>query len=515
MSTLPSRREALQAFTGMAPLWSAAGATLTARAFDPEGKPAGTAQLGSLLLNSAEGRPFELLPKTTGGGTVTIGLPGQNFELAMLLPVRGFGEVYLYADDIRGPEVLLNYEFARSRAAFVRRYVTAAQAEGVGFTAEVTRRLDAGETALKRASSAREFAARVGHSNDSLAETMWAGEMAALQRARHLIRRQGPRPGFLFGAGAFGYARSEEYAKKYDALLNFATLPFYRNAIERTEGSPAYSAVEAILSKMAGTPLLLKGHPLVWMHNSSLPPFLKDKSFEQVRESCRSYVLGSVSQFRSRIHVWDIINEAHDWANDPNYSQEQLLELTRMASQTTRLADPTAFRIVNCCCIWGEYVATRRTYSGSLDRPSRTPFEYLRALQDAGVEYDGIGLQLYCPGRDMLEIERLIERFFVFGKPIHITEAGIPSLHDFAPPARDNPYPINAVWHGAKWNEQIQADWVEQFYTLCYSMPQVQAITWWSLNDPGYIPNSGFLTRELKPKESYQRLLKLIVDWRS
>jgi hypothetical protein len=45
-------------------------------------------------------------------------------------------------------------------------------------------------------------------------------------------------------------------------------------------------------------------------------------------------------------------------------------------------------------------------------------------------------------------------------------------------------------------------------------MPQVQAITWWSLSDPGYIPNSGFLTRDLKPKESYQRLLKLIADWR-
>jgi endo-1,4-beta-xylanase len=514
MSDNPNRREVLLSFGAAAPLWSAAGASLTARAFDPEGKPVGSAQLESLLLNNPEGRPFELLPKIAGEGTITIGLPGQKFELAMLLPVRGFGEVYLYANDVRGPEVLLNYEFARSRAAFVRRYVKAAQVAGVNFSTEVTKRLEAGEAALKQATGTREVPARVGHSNDSLAETMWAGEMAALERARHRIRRQGPRPGFLFGAGAFGYARSEEYARQYDALLNFATLPFYRNAIERTEGSPAYTQVQGILDKTAAKPLLLKGHPLVWMHNSSLPPFLKNKSFDQIRESCRNYVLGSVSRFRSRIHVWDIINEAHDWANDPNFSQEQLLELTRMASEATRLADPTAFRVVNSCCIWGEYVATRKTYSGSLDRPSRTPFEYLRALRDAGVDYEGVGLQLYCPGRDMLEVERLIERFFVFGKPIHITEAGIPSLHDFGPPARDNPYPINAVWHGAKWNEQLQADWVEQFYTLCYSMPQVQAITWWSFNDPGYIPNSGFLTRDLKPKESYQRLLKMIADWR-
>ena len=52
----------------------------------------------------------------------------------MRLGVPTFGEVYLYADDVRGPEVLLNYEFARSRAALVRRYVKAAQAEGVSFS---------------------------------------------------------------------------------------------------------------------------------------------------------------------------------------------------------------------------------------------------------------------------------------------------------------------------------------------------------------------------------------------
>jgi endo-1,4-beta-xylanase len=515
MFDMLNRREALQSFAGMAASWSAAGSTLTARAFDTEGKPAGSALLGSLLLNNAEGRPFELLPQVKGDGAVTIGLPNQKFELAMLLPVRDFGEVYLYADDIRGPEVLLNYEFARSRASFVRRYVKAAQAEGVSFSAGLIRRLEAGEAALNRARSAGEIPARVRHSNDSLAETMWAGEMAALERARHRIQRQGPRPGFLFGAGAFGLARPGEYAERYAALLNFATLPFYRNNIERTEGSPNYSAVQSILDKAATTTLLLKGHPLVWMHNSSLPAFLKNRSFEEVKASCRDYVLRSVGRFRSRIHVWDIMNEAHDWADDPNYSQQQLAELTRMASEATRLADPTAFRIVNNCCVWGEYVATRKTYSGSLDRPSRTPFEYMRALRDARVDYDGLGLQLYCPGRDMLEIERQIERFFVFGKPIHITEAGIPSRHDFGPPASDNPYPINSVWHGTKWNEEIQADWVEQFYTLCYSMPQVQAITWWSFTDPGYIPNSGLLTRDLKPKLSYQRLLKLIGEWRA
>jgi len=107
------------------------------------------------------------------------------------------------------------------------------------------------------------------------------------------------------------------------------------------------------------------------------------------------------------------------------------------------------------------------------------------------------------------------------GKPIHITELGIPSANErrtlatYEERGRTIPYPIDAVWHGTEWSEQIQADWVEQFYTICYSMPAVQAITWWDFTDPGYMPNGGFLTRDLRPKPSHDRLLKLIAQWRA
>jgi endo-1,4-beta-xylanase len=517
-----NRREALLSVAGVAPLWAAAAdVTLTCRAFDPAGKPAASRQLETLLTWDMNGRPFELVPKITGDGTLTIPRPNRPFEIFMRLPVRDFGEVYLYASDVRGPEVLLNYEFARSRAAFVRRYVTAAQKESVSFSAAMMKRLEAGEAALKQATAASDTPTRVRLSNDSLAETMWAGEMAALERARDRIRRQGRRPGFLFGCNSFGYARGEEYAKRFTDLLNFGTVPFYRGTTEPAEGKYDYSRVDRILEKSINSSLLIKGHPLLWLNKASLTDYLRKMNFGQFRESTRGFILNTVGKYRSRIHAWDIINEAHDWANEMRYSGDQCVELTRMASQATRVADPTAFRVVNTCCIWADYVATRLSNMGTLDRPSRTVFEYLNSLQDAKVDYDGLGLQIYCPGRDMLEIERHIERFFVFNKPIHITELGIPSannkdtLSTYEERQRRIPYPIDAVWHGTEWTEQAQADWAEQFYTICYSKPQVEAITWWDFTDPGYMPNGGFLTRDLKPKQSYERLAKLFESWRA
>src|SRR4029078_6553449 len=128
----------------------------------------------------------------------------------------------------------------------------------------------------------------------------------------------------------FGYAASDRYREEFNGLLNFATVPFYRNQTERTEGALDYSRVDATLEKAAGTPLLLKGHPLLWFKRQNMPEFLLKKSWIEVKASSREYALNTVGRYRSRIHTWDVINEAHDWANEMHYSPEQMVEITGM-----------------------------------------------------------------------------------------------------------------------------------------------------------------------------------------
>lgn len=528
-----TRRNWIAAAASMAALVERSRASMqgargeSVRAVDASGAPAPNQWLSNLLLVRPDSRPFDVVSEPKGDGTATIELPREKFDLTMVMRVRDFGEVYLHADNagahysaaqVRGRELLLNYEFARSRSALVRRYVKAAQTEGVNFSTETMRRIERGEAALAKATAARETSARAGHANDSLAETMWAGEMAAVERARHRINRQGPRPGFLFGAFASGYARSEEYARRFNALLNYATVPFYRTAIERVEGSPDYRNAESIVEKMAGTGMAPKGHPLLWVCRYGIPEFMAKRPWEEIKRSCRDYVLRSVGRFRSRIHAWDVINEAHDWANELRLEHDQLLELTRLAAESARLADPTAFRVINCCLPWGEYVAYGQTpFGDEFKRPARTPLEYYRAVEDARIPYDAVGIQVYCPGRDMLEIERQLERFFIFGKPVHITELGIPTSSEGI--TGGGPLPYEHVWHGDTWNERIQADWIEQFYTICYSKPEIQAITWWVFSDSRSsradpLDRTGLLRSDAQPKESYQRLMDLLASWR-
>jgi endo-1,4-beta-xylanase len=163
------------------------------------------------------------------------------------------------------------------------------------------------------------------------------------------------------------------------------------------------------------------------------------------------------------------------------------------------------YRIINSCCTWGENVSYHQP-------PQHSPLEYLQTCLQAGIEFEAIGLQLYYPDRDLFEIDRQLERFSQLGKPIHITELGVSS----ATTIDELSYlkePIGR-WRSV-WSEAIQGDWVEQFYTLCYSKSYIKAISWWDLTDNGnFWPHGGLVNQYLTPKLAYERLKNLIQTWR-
>jgi endo-1,4-beta-xylanase len=68
-------------------------------------------------------------------------------------------------------------------------------------------------------------------------------------------------------------------------------------------------------------------------------------------------------------------------------------------------------------------------------------------------------------------------------------------------------------WH-APWSEAVQADWVEQVYTLAYSKPAIESVTWWDLSDQStFWPFGGLLNRQNRPKAAYYRLQGLKRVW--
>jgi hypothetical protein len=107
----------------------------------------------------------------------------------------------------------------------------------------------------------------------------------------------------------------------------------------------------------------------------------------------------------------------------------------------------------------------------------------------------------------------MLDRFKVFGKPMHITEIATASI-DGPDPKSMRPNSTAPGWHD-KWSEETQADWLEGIYTLVYSKSEFEAIGWWDLADAGghFWPHGGLLREDLTPKLAYHRLGDLQKRW--
>src|SRR5580704_7923335 len=185
--------------------------------YDAQGEPQTPSAVERFHLCDALMRPFTVPFETDSGGIRFTPPSDKPFRIAVPLTVPGFGQVFVYADDggqgytarsLSGASPLvLNYVFARDRMATVRKVGADCKKLGVVITPETQQRIDSAQASLTRAEAAgSDRTAQVRASMESLRDSLWAGEMLVIGRARNAIARRSPRKGFLFGCNGFGLA---------------------------------------------------------------------------------------------------------------------------------------------------------------------------------------------------------------------------------------------------------------------------------------------------------------------
>lgn len=521
----------------ISPVFAQVSGEIQCLAYDADGQPLPQTALERFYICDSLMRPITV-PFETGRGEVRFTPPAdKSFRIALPMTVPGFGQVFVYADDGgdgynesslgRANPIVLNYAFARDRMATVRKVETDCRQSGVVIPPETQKRIDTAQSSLARAEVAgRDKTAQVRASMESLRDSLWAGELLVLARARAAIEHRPPRAGFLFGCNGFGLAPGyPQTLNQFAAVFNYTTIPIYEGWVEREKGHPDYSVFEAALNTLMGTTILPKGHPGIWLEPENTPKWLQNLSYDETKQYCLEHVRQAISRYRHRVHIWDVINEAHvqpEVNRGMNgFTREDNVDLTVSALRTAHEADPTCFRVVNITGTWADYYMGEHPEGTEWQRRpapwQQSPYDYLSMLRDADARYEAIGLQYYHSGRDMLEFERDLESFNHFGKPIHVTEMGFPS--SVAPFPAQEQYAYwgggnggeKMTWHN-EFTETVQADWVEYAYTIAYSKPWIEAITYWDFNGRGH---DGFVQEDGTPRESYQRLKDLLAKWRN
>ena len=320
---------------------------------------------------------------------------------------------------------------------------------------------------------------------------------------------------FLFGCNIFCWGPKEDryrkggeqrhqaaYRNQFESLFNYATLPFYWMYYEPHPDEPRHAYMDTLVEWCRERGIAVKGHPLAW--NWFDPSWLPDDS-DEIHRRQLARIDDCAARFAGRVNRWDVVNEATHYDRpkfvsqiSPKYTamwkKYGRMELTRECFLRARKANPDATLLIN------DY---------RLDTEYEKVIEQLVDPQGKRL-YDVIGMQSHM-GSKAWPNERIwksCEQFARFGVPLHFTEASVVSGTGTG--RDDNQNPTNFSKPEA---ETVQAREAVRFYTVAFSHPAVEAITWWDFCDWSDSGSAmGLLRKDMTAKPIYSELKALIKD---
>jgi len=309
---------------------------------------------------------------------------------------------------------------------------------------------------------------------------------------------------FLFGSNIFkwGNCRSDAdnktYNDRYAAMLNYATLGYYWWSYESERGKPKHDHAKQVAEWCKANGIATKGHPLAW--NYSDAEWYKDVDADELFRLQLGRIDDCVRTMVGVVDRWDVVNEATHFDRELESAHHTAMwrkignvEFVKSCFVEARKAGPNATLLINDYCTDEEYV------------------KLIEQLIDADGKrlYDVIGIQSHMHKGvwSNTQLWETCERFARFGVPLHFTELTILSGQNGWELAKSG-----TVWASTPEGEAQQKNDVIRVYTMLFSHPAVEAITWWDFTDQHSWQGApaGFLRDDMTPKPAYEALLERI-----
>ena len=293
-----------------------------------------------------------------------------------------------------------------------------------------------------------------------------------------------------------------------ESAVNYTTLGYYWPSYERERGKPNHAYAKQVVEWCKANGIAAKGHPLAWNSSADAAWFRNVDSDELFRLQI-ARIDDCVTTMSGLIDCWDVVNEVTEFDRDAKarknlsaftaeytamWKKVGQIELTKACFVEARKVGPNAKLLIN------DYITSEK-YAKVIEQ-----------LVDADGKrlYDAIGIQSYLHNGvwSNVKIWEICERFARFGVPIHFTEMAIVSSQ------RDSENkmggrPLQSTPEG----EEKQKNDVLRVYTMLFSHPSVEAITWFYFSDAGdnwQTSGAGLLRRDMSPKPAYNALLEQI-----
>jgi endo-1,4-beta-xylanase len=306
---------------------------------------------------------------------------------------------------------------------------------------------------------------------------------------------------FLFGCNIFvlnpddASNLQKRYQERYKALLNYATLPFYCGAYEPEKGKTGEERLRKMATWCRENGIRVKGHPVVW--HEVFPKWIGDA--EPMEPLLRKRIAETIGGFKGLVDWWDVVNESLVAPNQKHAYGAWVKQI-----------GPT--EAVDKCLRWAAEASPKGCFLVNDFKIDPQYEKELADLRERKAPFQAIGLQSHMHAGEwpMDRVWSVCETYAKIGLPLHFTEVTVLSGPKEKPMTDYHRHRTD--WNTTPEEEVKQADYVEKLYTLLFSHPSVEAITWWDFSDHGAWMGApaGFLRKDMSPKPVYERLLAKI-----
>lgn len=312
---------------------------------------------------------------------------------------------------------------------------------------------------------------------------------------------------FLFGAVCYAYGTfktremNELFSEEFANIFNYTMIPYHWSWYEPKYHQYNEPYCSNLIKWSQSKNIKRKLHALIW--HECCPDWLTDD--DDIKERYRERISHLMVNYGDDFDFIDLANETtvNDRFDNPVSRWVKKfgpMNMLKFGTELVRSFKPDA-RL-----IYGDWNVHADAY-----------YDFLREMRENDIDIDFIGIQSHqhVDRWSPEETMRIMDRAAEFGWPIHFPENSICS----GKPIGKTNYAAGAhnQWSESEEDLYSQAEFARDFYTLVFSHPAVEALSWFDFVDHRWLgAPAGIVTDDLRIKPVYRALYDLIHhEWHS
>ncbi len=329
---------------------------------------------------------------------------------------------------------------------------------------------------------------------------------------------------FKYGANLFMLdeleteAKNEEYRNAFAKAFNQATLPFYWSDLEPEEGKPRFFKDSPKVYRRPSPDLTVeyceekgiypKAHCLTYFNFT--PSWVDSQSVADQKKRLEKRYCEIAERYAGKIEAWEVINELMcieaQRIRNPFFRADDVMEWNFKLAEKYFPNNELIINEASGVWTYGQFAWNRSPYYQMIERGIKN-----------GARIDSIGMQyhIFTSGRatemqlgkylyNPKTVFEVLDCYSKLNRPIQITEITIPA------------------YSNDKEDEAIQAEIIENLYSIWFSHSAVEMITYWNAVD-GYaawapqgdmtkgenIFYGGLMRFDMSKKPAYEKIVSL------